>query len=85
MESNNERNQDEVDLLKEVVLRQIMEKSTVADALNALPASALIQLLENKAKEESNKILDEMSQENFEKFLKQVKDSKVDDTNSEEK
>jgi hypothetical protein len=85
MKNSEKRNQDDVDLLKAVVLRQIMDKSTVADALNALPASALIQLLETNAKEESNKILDEMTQENFEKFLKQVKDSKVDETNSDEK
>lgn len=85
MENNNERNQDDVDLLEQVVLHQIMEKSTVADAFNALPASALIQILEKKAKEESKKIINDMSQENYVKFLKEVKDSRVDETDSGDK
>ena len=75
METKTTRNTQDQEKLIEYICAEIMDKATVADALDSIPIKIFLQLVENQAKVKAKKVVEEMPDDEFGKLVAQVKAS----------
>lgn len=75
METKTSRNAQDQEKLIEYICAEIMDKATVADALDSIPIKIFLQLVENQAKVKAKKVVEEMPDDEFDKLVAQVKAS----------